>query len=67
MAILDVLLGFADLEVFDIEESQRMKHLFDKLKSARKTGVTFCVIPAFFSQLSVCSHYLGIDWAKLFL
>ncbi len=33
---LDVLLGFADLEIFDIEESQRMNHFFDKLKKGKK-------------------------------
>lgn len=33
---IDVLLGFADLEIFDIEESQRMKHFFDKLKKHKK-------------------------------
>lgn len=33
---IDVLLSFADLEIFDIEESLRMKLFFDKLKKRKK-------------------------------
>lgn len=33
---IDVLLGFADLEISDMERSQRMKLFFDNLKKRKK-------------------------------